>query len=80
MIEGLESTNESVLSHRLNDSFRILTGVSVVLLPLTLIASIFGMNTGVPGEQSIAAFWVIVGVMVALLGGMIAYFRHRRWL
>ena len=32
----LESTNESVLSHRLNDSFRILTAASVVLLPLTL--------------------------------------------
>ena len=47
---GLESTNESVLSHRLNDSFRILTAASVVLLPLTLIASIFGMNVPVPGR------------------------------
>jgi magnesium transporter len=59
---------------------RVLTAISVVVLPLTLIASIFGMNTGVPGHESIVAFWVIVGVMVALLGGMIAYFRHRRWL
>ena len=50
VIEALESTNESVLSHRLNDSFRILTAVSVVLLPLTLIASIFGMNVPVPGR------------------------------
>ena len=50
VIEGLESTNESVLSHRLNDSFRILTAASVVLLPLTLIASIFGMNVAVPGR------------------------------
>ena len=52
VIEALESTNESVLSHRLNDSFRVLTAVSVVLLPLTLIASIFGMNVPVPGEQA----------------------------
>ena len=50
VIEALESTNESVLSHRLNDSFRILTAASVVLLPLTLIASIFGMNVPVPGR------------------------------
>ena len=49
VVEGLESTNESVLSHRLNDSFRILTAASVVLLPLTLVASIFGMNVKVPG-------------------------------
>ena len=50
VIEGLESTNESVLSHRLNDSFRILTAASVILLPLTLIASIFGMNVRLPGR------------------------------
>ena len=50
VIEGLESTNESVLSHQLNDSFRILTAASVILLPLTLIASIFGMNVAVPGR------------------------------
>jgi magnesium transporter len=80
VVEALEETNESVLSHRVNDILRVLTAISVVVLPLTLIASIFGMNTGVPGEQSIVAFWVIVGAMVALLGGMIAYFRHRRWL
>jgi magnesium transporter len=80
VVEALEETNESVLSHRVNDILRVLTAISVVVLPLTLIASIFGMNTGVPGEQGIVAFWVIVGAMVALLGGMIAYFRHRGWL
>ena len=56
VIEALESTNESVLSHRLNDSFRILTAASVVLLPLTLIASIFGMNVPVPGEDQEFSF------------------------
>ena len=60
VIEALESTNESVLSHRLNDSFRILTGVSVVLLPLTLIASIFGMNVPVPGQDQEFSFLAIM--------------------
>ena len=50
VVEALEDTNESVLSHRLNDVLRILTAFSVIMLPLTLIASVFGMNTGVPGE------------------------------
>jgi magnesium transporter len=78
--EALEESNESVISHRVNDILRVLTAFSVVVLPLTFIASLFGMNTGVPGEQSIVAFWIIVGVMVATLSGMIAYFRHRGWL
>jgi magnesium transporter len=80
VVEALEDTNESVLSHRVNDILRVLTAISVVVLPLTLIASIFGMNTGVPWHGNIAGFWIIVGVMVAMLGGMIGFFRHRGWL
>jgi Mg2+ and Co2+ transporter CorA len=38
------------------------------------------MNVGVPGEGSAAAFWIIVGSMVALLATMLGYFRHRGWL
>ena len=52
VVEALESTNESVLSHRLNDVLRVLTAFSVIMLPLTLIASVFGMNIDVPGEES----------------------------
>jgi magnesium transporter len=80
VVTGLEDTNESLISHRLNDVLRVLTAFSVVLLPLTLIASIWGMNVHVPGEGSIDAFWIIVGSMVVLLAGMLSYFRYRRWL
>ena len=80
VVEALEDTNESVLSHRVNDVLRVLTAFSVVILPLTLLASIWGMNVGVPGEGSETAFWVIVGSMVALLATMLGYFRHRGWL
>jgi magnesium transporter len=80
VVEALEDTNESVISHRVNDVLRVLTSFSVVVLPLTFIASIWGMNVRVPGEQSIAAFWIIVGVMFGMLVGMIAFFRHRGWL
>jgi magnesium transporter len=78
--EGLESTNESVLSHRLNDGLRVLTAVSVILLPLTLLASIFGMNVVFPGESSPQAFWIILVAMALILVGMIAFFRRRGWL
>jgi magnesium transporter len=80
VIEGLESTNESVLSHRLNDSFRILTAASVVLLPLTLIASIFGMNVHFPGEGEAVTFFLIIALMAALLGTLVVLFRRRGWL
>jgi magnesium transporter len=80
VVEGLESTNESELSHRVNDVLRVLTAFSVIILPLTLIASVFGMNVHVPGEGGTTAFWIIIGVMVATLVAMIAYFRRRGFL
>jgi magnesium transporter len=80
VIEALESTNESVISHRQNDVLRILTVFSVVLLPLTVITGFFGMNLNFPGFGTAWAFWTIFGIMAAAFGGMIAFFRHKRWL
>jgi magnesium transporter len=80
VVEALEESNESVISHRVNDILRVLTVISVTLLPLTLLASVFGMNTRVPGQGSIAAFWIVVAVMVVMLAGLLAVFRRRGWL
>jgi magnesium transporter len=80
VVEALEESNESVISHRVNDILRVLTSISVIVLPLTLLASIWGMNVGVPGERSTTAFWIVVGAMFAMLVGMVAYFRRRGWL
>jgi magnesium transporter len=80
VVEALEDTNESVISHRVNDILRVLTAISVIVLPLTFLASLWGMNVGVPGEGETSAFWALTGSMVALLLAMVAYFRHRGWL
>src|SRR5687767_10875043 len=80
VVEGLESTNESVISHRQNDVLRVLTVFSVVLLPLTLIASVFGMNVAFPGHGTAAAFWVILAALVLALGGLLGFFRWKRWI
>jgi magnesium transporter len=80
VVTALAETNESVLSHRVNDILRVLTSISVIVLPLTLIASIWGMNVGVPGEGDDLDFYLIVGAMLAMLGAMVAYFRRRGWL
>jgi magnesium transporter len=80
VVDALEATNESVISHSVNDVLRVLTVFSVFFLPLTLIASVFGMNNRIPGQGSVEGFWLVVGVMVLTLGGMLAYFRRRGWL
>src|SRR5207342_73834 len=80
VVEALEDTNESVIAHRQNDVLRVLTIFSVIILPLTFITGIFGMNVDFPGFGTHEAFWVIVGVMVATLIGMVGFFRYKRWI
>jgi magnesium transporter len=80
VVEALEDTNESVLSHRVNDVLRILTAFNLVILPLTLIGTIFGMNVAVPGEGSITAFWLILAGMVGVLAWLLIFFKRRGWL
>src|SRR5919107_4227800 len=80
VVTALEDTNESLISHRLNNVLRVLTAFSVVLLPLTLIASVWGMNVHVPGQGGPHAFWIIVVAMVLILGSTLGYFRYRKWL
>jgi magnesium transporter len=80
VVEALESTNESVLSHRQNDVLRVLTVFSAILLPMTLIASVFGMNVAFPGAGGETAFWVIAGVFLAVGAALLGFFRWKRWL
>jgi magnesium transporter len=69
-----------VISHRQNDVLRILTVFSATLLPLTLLASVFGMNVAFPGNGTAGAFWAIVVLMLAVGAGLLGFFRWKRWI
>jgi magnesium transporter len=80
VVEALESTNESALTHRLNDNLSVLTALSVLLLPAVLIASVWGMNVDLPGDESVGEFWLLAVAMVLATGIAAWYFRRRGWL
>jgi magnesium transporter len=80
VVEALEATNESAISHRQNDVLRVLTVFAAVLLPLTLVASIFGMNVDFPGEGGDVGFWTILALMAVLFIALLGFFRFKRWL
>jgi magnesium transporter len=80
VVEALEDTNESVIAHRQNDVLRVLTVFSVILLPLTLITGIFGMNVHFPGFETSEAWWGVIGGMLATLVTLLGFFRFKRWL
>jgi magnesium transporter len=80
VVEALEDTNESLISHQQNDILYVLTVFIVVLTPLTFITGFFGMNVHFPGFNTWDAFWASLGLMAVSVGGMLAFFRLKRWL
>jgi magnesium transporter len=80
VVEALEDTNESLISHQQNDILYVLTIFSVVMLPLTFLTGLFGMNVQFPGYGSTTAFWAILGAFAVAIGGMLGFFRFKRWL
>jgi magnesium transporter len=80
VVEALEDTNESLISHQQNDILYVLTIFSVVMLPLTFITGFFGMNVRFPGFDSAQGFIVTIGLMVVVIVSMLGFFRYKRWL
>jgi magnesium transporter len=88
MLEGLRDLADSALSsylsavnNRMNEIVKALSVVAVIFLPLTLIASIYGTNLDLSpfGAEFKHGFALMIGAMVALAAGMVAYFRRRGW-
>jgi magnesium transporter len=80
VIDSLEATNESVLSHRLNDAIKVLNAVSVLVLPATLVASIWGMNVELPGDKGPLDFWLLFTLMMSTIVLGAFWLRRRGWL
>lgn len=71
----------SVSSHRLNNIMRVLTIVTVVFMPLTLLAGIYGMNfEHMPELKTHYGYFVVLGVMGATAAGLLVLFRILKWL
>ncbi len=81
MVEVLNSTNESFLNNRLTTIMKTLTIFSVIIFPLTLLATLFSMRTAdTPLVNHPHGFWIIIGIMVIGALGMLFFFNRKRWL
>lgn len=81
VIAGLHDTNESLISHKTNEVMKLLTTISVILLPLTLVAGIYGMNiAGLPFSTHPLSLWIIIAIMVLIVMGILVFFRKKDWI
>lgn len=80
LLEGISFSHESYLTAKTNEIVKVLTVFSAIILPLTLFASIYGMNIkGLPFAQEHFAFELIVGFMIVTAIIMLITFRFKRW-
>ena len=80
-IISLRETYNSSLSANLNETIRTLTVIATIVLPLTLITGIYGMNFEfMPELTSEYGYYYALGLIAALGGGMILYFKRKRWI
>lgn len=71
----------AAMSHRTSEIMRLLTIITAIFMPLTLITGLFGMNFDfIPGLHRADGFWLALGAMAVVVGGMLVYFRRRHWL
>jgi magnesium transporter len=80
LIEGLSKTFDSMQTNKTNEIMKMLTLLSSIILPLTFITGLFGMNVAFPFITSTkVAFWIIIGVMLVVSVALIYFFKHRKW-
>lgn len=81
LVSGALETNLMVISNRMNEVMKALSVIATVVLPPTLLASVYGMNfEHLPGTGSPIGFWIAIVVMAAISLGFLAYVWRKRWL
>ena len=78
LLGSVLETYRGAVAEQTNEIMRVLTVFSAIMLPLALIAGLWGMNFAeIPGETVENGFWVLVGIMVLLAIGVWIYFSRR---
>jgi magnesium transporter len=78
IIEGLDATLSSLTSHRINQEMKVFTLITVIMLPMTLVASILGMNVAIPFSDHPLALPITLLMMTLMAGGLYVFFRYKR--
>lgn len=80
LLEGISVSNESFLTSKTNEIIKVLTIFSAIILPLNLLASIYGMNIrGLPVAEDQFVFILLLILMFGISAGMLIVFKLKRW-
>jgi magnesium transporter len=79
-ILSLQEINESLISYKTNQVMKILTVVSVALMPLTLLSGIYGMNIDLPFGDNSHFIWFLFGLLAMIIIGTFIFLKKKDWI
>jgi magnesium transporter len=81
LLSGIMDIHISTNANKMNEVMKVLTIISTIFIPVTFIAGVYGMNfPNMPEIHSPFGYWTVWAVMIAVMLGMIIYFRRKKWL
>lgn len=83
LIQGFSLTFDSLQANRTNEIMKVLTTISTILLPLTFLTGLYGMNINLPLQEyteDFTAFLIVSGIMLAIVISLLVYFKKRHWI
>lgn len=81
LVSGLFDIHFSIVANRTNDVMKVMTIFSAIMLPLSVIAGIYGMNfDNMPELKTKYGYFATLGVMAIVAGGLLIYFWRKGWL
>ena len=80
VIEGLNDTHDSLATNRTNEVIRMMTIIATILLPLTVVASLYGMNVPLPFQDSSYSLIAVFLVWIVIVSGILYFFRRNHWI
>lgn len=80
LLNGVRDNHHTALANRMNAVMKTLTVFASILLPLSVVAGIYGMNLALwPGPENPLGFWVVLAAMAGIAAVLLVYFHRRKW-
>lgn len=76
---GIRENYNAALANRLNAIMKTLTLFATVMLPLSFVAGLYGMNVPIPGSENAWMFWELLAAMLVGGAAMYLFFKFRKW-
>jgi len=80
LIKGYSTTFDSLQVNKTNEVMKILALVSSILLPISFLANLYGMNIKIPFQNHDQFYMYLGGLMLVMIVGMFSYFKFKKWM